>query len=540
MIYRKHQETDLTSLHKAGIPRTLLLLSIVLAASCRPGGQGTTAGEVLPLDRTAWLGSAEGWGLLGLPRDGGALTYRRVLDLEAPTWAPAELQPVSRARAGVGSLWIQLQDGGLAFYEYSTGHLRTLEELPEGISLQAALDGRRALVLGPDSSSLQVVGGAESWDYDLGGAPIEILQAGEEDLVAVMRSGAEAEILVLRPPEPEPLARRKLAGLTDLAVTAWGRELYYLVEGEQEPRLHGLTLPELEEIATELSLSEPGEGLAVTPSAHRIYVASGAQLYVFDRQRARKVGEVELPGRVTDLRFGNTGATLLIRLDGQARFAVMQVGVDSVLGVIASDWDDDMPQALPGGRLVTRSDNQLVLYELPALTELTRAEEEDPRLWLLVQWQPPRPRERVAQRPTLLDVVAGSPGGDEPAGDEVASDEVTADDGAAPGFYAVVLAARAQPGVEQLVGRLRSVGYPGVMDLHRDAMGVDWYRAMIGPYPGRSLAEEAARDLAARYGYKPWILSIEDTSEASPGDSIRPGEEDAPASREPTSGREGG
>ena len=90
MIYRKHQETDLTSLHKAGIPRTLLLLSIVLAASCRPGGQGTTAGEVLPLDRTAWLGSAEGWGLLGLPRDGGALTYRR-LDGGANEPASAEL-----------------------------------------------------------------------------------------------------------------------------------------------------------------------------------------------------------------------------------------------------------------------------------------------------------------------------------------------------------------------------------------------------------------------------------------------------------------
>jgi hypothetical protein len=72
-----------------------------------------------------------------------------------------------------------------------------------------------------------------------------------------------------------------------------------------------------------------------------------------------------------------------------------------------------------------------------------------------------------------------------------------------------MIAARDRTGVDDLVEWLRSVDFPATVDRHVDVMGVEWYRAMAGPYEGRDAAEEAARTLGTRYGYKPWILSVD-------------------------------
>lgn len=108
---------------------------------------------------------------------------------------------------------------------------------------------------------------------------------------------------------------------------------------------------------------------------------------------------------------------------------------------------------------------------------------------------------------------------------------------APPGYYAVVLAARARPNVDSLVGWLQTVGYPATLERHRDKMGVVWYRAMVGPYSSRMKAESAARSLSARYGrFKPWILTVTEpeTSPADLPDSIGdPAGGDDPADDDP-------
>jgi hypothetical protein len=38
---------------------------------------------------------------------------------------------------------------------------------------------------------------------------------------------------------------------------------------------------------------------------------------------------------------------------------------------------------------------------------------------------------------------------------------------------------------------------------------------MVGPYLERGLAEEAARSLTARYGYKPWILTVAELADTT-------------------------
>ena len=133
----------------ACFPPCVLLLATLALAGCRSDGERVRSRAALPQDYVTLLGSAEGWGLLGLPRAGGALTYRHALDLAAPTWAPPEMGAVAGAQQARGAVWVEFDDGGLGFYEYRTGHFRTFDEVTEG-TVAAALSGRRALLVAPD------------------------------------------------------------------------------------------------------------------------------------------------------------------------------------------------------------------------------------------------------------------------------------------------------------------------------------------------------------------------------------------------------
>lgn len=453
-----------------------------------------------------------------MPLDGGALTYRSAESLGSPTWAPPDLGAILGAWPGIGAVWVQFEDSRLGRYDYSTGHLQSFEDEQSGADLALALEDGSGLVLGRGRRILELVGGTTDWRLDVGGRLVRLEGAGDNTLVAVVEHESDAELVVLEPSAGAPLARRRVSGVRDIEVTAWGSRLYYVSGAEGDTTVHGLSLPELEPVGA-LELPAAGQAVAATPSSHRIYVAAGRTLYAFERLSGRRIAEVGLPGSVASLRFGLTGANLIARMEGEDRVAVLQVGVDSVLGVIAADWGDRLPVALPGGRLMARHGSELVLYSLPSLAEIARVGVDERRVWLPVEWHPPRPRVELAFRDAAKS-DAGSGARDVPAVVPIVEDTslVTDPEAAAPpGIYAVVLAARAPGGVENLVAWLRSVGYPALRDRHEDVLGAVWYRAMVGPYATRSDAESSARSLSARYGYKPWILTIE------PGeDSERP------------------
>ncbi len=532
----KNAEADL-KLHLSKRAVFLIALAVVLPASPSCGsGDGPGDGDAVRLERTAWLGSAEGWGLLGFPADGGPLTYRSAETFESPTWAPPELERVARAWPGDGVIWLQFGDSRIGRYDYATGHLLSIEGF-ERTELGVAL-GVRGLLIAADSRALELVAEGEVWSLALGGRLQRLVPVGDGRVIAVVEVGSESELLVVEPPSEEPLGRRLVGRVEDLAVTPAGERLYYLGEGDLEEggsdlAVHGLSLPDLAEVEA-LALPQPGRAVAVTPSGHRVYVSAGASLQVFDRVRDEKVRSVPLPGEASALRFSVNGAHLMARLAGQDQVVVLQVGVDSVLGVIPARWDERLPAALPGGRLIVQQGDALVLYDAARLVELARAEQQDGRLWLAVEWQPPRPRTELAQRSVRR---AAERAGELPqplrAEDEAGDPEA----GAAGGYYAVVSAARERSGVENLVSWLRSVGYPGTVDRHEDVMGVVWYRAMVGPYPERGLAEEAARSLTARYGYKPWILTVESEAAARPDSVEAADDEGAGAARRPLAAR---
>jgi hypothetical protein len=482
------------------------------------------------LERVAWLGSAEGWGFLGLPLEGGPIAYLSAENLESPTWAPPELGPITAAWPGERSIWVQFEDSRIGRYDYSTGHLLSYDSLDVPALAAVALPDGVGLIVAPDTSTVELVAELEPWRVELGGNLARLQSTDEGWVIAVVDGGPATDLVVLQPPEREPLARLQTAGVRDLAVSPWGGILYYISQDESDLSVRGLALPELG-VAEEIALTEPGGAIAVTPSGHRLYIAEGRRLNIFDRLNSQTLREIELPSAASGLRFSANGANLLARLDGD-RVAVLQVGVDSLLGIVPAEWDDDLPVALPGGRLLVKVGGELVLYDTPRMLEVARSEVGDNQLWLAVRWQPPRPRMELTRRTATAqtDRTADSSA---VAGEEEAPDPGA---GAPPGFYAVVSAARQLPGVENLVVWLQSVGYPGVVDRHLDVMGVTWYRAMVGPYTSRERAEAAAQELGSRYGYKPWILHMETAVEplyepdstdvaadsAAPVDTLRP------------------
>ncbi len=455
------------------------------------------------LEGTGWLGSADQWGLLGLPLEGGPVTYRRAGTLESPTWAPPELEPLVGAWPSEKAIWVRFPDTRIAQYEYATGHLLTWDSMP--VTHQAvAVDGQRQLVIVPDGLALENVGPLEPWHFELGAPLIRLEDAGDGWVLAVLEGESGVDLVVVEPPADTALGRRQVFGVLDLAITAWGDRMYYLSGDPEDSVVRVLTLPGLED-GEGIGLPRAGSAIAVTPSAHRLYAAAVDSIHVFDLLGGRVLTSIAVPDRVTGLRFSITGANLLARLDGaEDRIAVLQVGVDSLIGVVASEWDADLPVVVPGGRLVARLGTELVLYDASTLAELARSEVGAAQRWFTVEWQPPRPRQETARRPQAPLTVRAMPSRDS---DEEAA-ELDPEAGAPDGFYAVVSAARERAGVDNLVTWLRSVEYPGVVDVHVDPMGVTWYRAMVGPYQDRERAEEAAQSLGARYGYKPWILSI--------------------------------
>lgn len=505
-------------------------------ATCGPGERPAIASNGSGPYRTAWLGSAEGWGLLGLPERGGVLAYRSARNLGSPTWAPPELDAVRAAQPALGNIWVQFRDGRLGSYDYSTGHLRTYGELAEGTRLGLPHSARSAILIEPDSMGLSLVGEGAPWRFNLGGRLTALVAVGEERVISLARADSGVEIAVLRPPEKEALGRTVVPGVGEFVVTAWGRRLYYLTGLPGDATVYGLSIPELRPIG-ELELSGTPSALAATPSGHRLYVAVGDSLEVFDRLAGRRLRSIELPGPVSSLRFGVNGAALLGRVEGADRAVVLQVGIDSILGVVVTRWAERLPVALPGGRLVAWPDSELVLYTLPELAQIARVPDgPGTRLWLPVEWHPPRPRPELVRR--LPSAGRDADGATDTAVARIPAGTAPLEPGRAPpGYYAVVLAARARPGVDSLVRWLQSVGYTATLERHRDNMGVVWYRAMVGPYSGRIKAESAARSLSARYGrFKPWILSVTEaeTPPAEPSDSVgdpaggeEPGEEDS-------------
>lgn len=497
-------------------PSTLvLLLAAALAAAGCDGGPEPPA-EVrggAPDGEGADLlagGGPDRWSLLTVPLDGGVARARALDDPARVVWeGRTELPPAGEMRVVAGpTVLLRSGDGGVHRYDPRGDRLTRVGTVAEG-ARWAGWD-RYGLWVESERSSLLEVGPEGSWRYELAGQPIWATPVEEGRVAALLASEEETALWLVGRGESEPEARARGDFTPPGLVTAWGRRLV-LPSGNT---VRFLAVPSLT-ASGEVSVGGPVTAIASSPSTHELYVG------VDDPPRLMRVARFAmesreltgLPRPARELRLSVLGGAVLVH-DGGAPLLV-PVGGDDTLRT-AGRWRDDLPMALPDGRVIVLRESGPALWSPDG--EVTPLDVPADRRWAAVLWNPAPP-------PVVAGQVSGQAPADTPGASGAERDAVVdsaegdgtqrpdtssaaAPEPPSPGFYAVMTAAREAEGVYDLLDRLSSAGYPTQIQVHRDDAGRRWYRALVGPYEERSGAEAAARQLHRERGASAWVTEV--------------------------------
>lgn len=497
-------------------PSTLVLLlaAALAAAGCdggpeppseEPGG----APEVEGADLLAGAGP-DRWSLLTVPLDGGVARARALDDPARVVWeGRTELPPAREVRVISGpSVLLRSGDGEVHRYDPRADRLTRVGTVAEG-ARWAGWD-RYGLWVDPDRSSLLEVGPEGSWRYELGGRPAWATPVEEGRVAALVASDEGTTLWLVGRGEGEPEARARGDFAPPGLVTAWGRRLV-LPSGDV---VRFFAVPSLT-ASGEVPVGGSVTAIASSPSSHELYVG------VDDPPRLVRVARFAmdsreltgLPRPARELRLSVLGSAVLVH-DGGAPLLV-PVGGDDTLRTTGR-WRDDLPVALPDGRVIVLRDDGPALWSPDG--EATPLDVPADRRWAAVRWNPAPP-------PVMAGRVSGEATADTPgtpgAGRDALVDSAGGDgagrpdtsaaadpESPPPGFYAVMTAAREAEGVYDLLDRLSSAGYPTQIQVHRDDAGRRWYRALVGPYQERSGAEAAARQLHRERGTSAWVTEV--------------------------------
>lgn len=501
----------------------LLLAAAVVLQGCGGDGSAEEAGRrPLELEGAPLLvgSSLDQWALLGVPRRGGTVEIRSVRDprqvvQEGSTSVPAS---VDVRHLGERQVFIRTDDGVVLHYDPEADELTRTGTV--GAEPVFSSWNGYGVYVPTDEGVLLEVGERDAWSFEVAGRPVWAAPV-EEGRLAVMVEEAEnrRSLWLLRRGDAQPESRTAASYSPPGLVTAWGRRLVFRSAGGDGVRL--VAVPSLTE-GTEIDVGGPITALAASPSSHEIYAAleDPGRVVAVNRfsQEVRELGRID--GSITHLR-GSTLGQAVLAYDG-GRVWWLPVGGEEPASA-AGTWGTDLPLVLPDGRVLLAREGEVLLWNPEAGSGPAPLPEASvDRAWGVVRWNPaPDPvvsdRVRtgtseedsvpVAER-AAPDSTAEPP---EPA-PETPEDERgpgAADSTGVPaGFYAVASSAREPDGVRSLLEELDGGGYPTILQRRRDDAGRVWYRALVGPYPARTEAEAAARQLRRERDLAAWVTEL--------------------------------
>lgn len=497
-------------------PSTLvLLLAAALAAAGCGGGSEPPAGasggapEVEGADLLTGAGP-DRWSLLTVPLDGGVARARPLDDPARVVWeGRTELPPAREMRVVSGPMvLLRTGDGDVHRYDPRGDRLTRVGSVAEG-ALWSGWD-RYGLWVESERSSLLEVGPEGSWRYELAGRPTWATPVEEGRVAALLSSDEGTALWLVGRGESEPEARARGDFAPPGLVTAWGRRLI-LPSGDA---VRFFAVPSLT-ASGEVSVGGPVTAIASSPSTHELYVS------VDDPPRLLRVARFAmesreltgLPRPARELRLSVLGGAVLVH-DGGTPLLVPVGGGDTLR--TAGRWRDDLPLALPDGRVIVLREGGPALWRQDG--EATPLDVPTDHRWAAVGWNPAPPpvvAGRVSGEAPADTPGASGPGRDGAVDSAAGEGAQRSDTSAAadpdpppPGFYAVMTAARETEGVYDLLDRLSSAGYPTQIQVHRDDAGRRWYRALVGPYEERGGAEAAARQLHRERGTSAWVTEV--------------------------------
>jgi hypothetical protein len=149
-----------------------------------------------------------------------------------------------------------------------------------------------------------------------------------------------------------------------------------------------------------VEVGDPVQALAATPSGDRIFalLADDRRLRIVDRFAEKVTGSVRLPAPASALRMDPLGRVLLARGPGDSVF-VVDVGTESLRGVLRTPWRGDLPQVLPDGAVAGVRGADVVLHHPVSLAALRSVADGAGLFWHALRWNGFRPRAKGLDQP---------------------------------------------------------------------------------------------------------------------------------------------
>lgn len=363
-----------------------------------------------------------------MPQDGGVLSAVGYPELQQVLWRSAGRVPPLRAVVAFGA-----EDGYLAGVTRAGAPLRldlrlgsVSAELGDTVAAVASADGAAAFVRTQGGELLRLTPSGGGWRLRPPYPGDALLPQADNSLIVASARDEQVVLWRVRPPGLEVVdtlqvaveasagaLRRQLAAT---ATTVGDRVLF----GAGEMVL-GVRSRDLRPV---LAVDVGGTvlALAATPSGDRAFALmdDDRRIRIVDRFEEDVTGSVRLPAQATALRMDPLGRMLLARGPGDSVF-VVDVGTETLRGVLRTPWREDLPQLFPDGAVATVSGADVVLHHPGSLAVVRTIPGGAGDFWHVLRWNGFRPRAKGLDRPVEFRLASprdtlGAPGADSAAG----------------------------------------------------------------------------------------------------------------------------
>ena len=357
--------------------------------------------------------------------------------------------------------------GTLVGLDLGTGRSRTVDS-----SVAAAIAGPTGtpFVLHTDGSMVKVEHRkVVAWGTRLEEAPAALIGAGRSTLLVEMRSPGKRLLLTLsanRPTVSQVIPEGQVAASpwADVAVIGTDSGLVYVNPAKAERPIF-------------LAMRTRPKALAMSPSSHRIYAATEADLTVFDRFGRGELARAALPGPIGEIRPDAFGRYLLLRPALGDSIWIFDVSTNRYIATIRGSWDRDLPTVAADGSILIRRANDVSTVAGDSLTTVGRSRGSGADRWLTLEWDPRRPALQLAEEA-------------EPSVER--TNEL---------LYVQVSMSQNESWAQDLADNLKRSGLNASVLM--PATPDEGYRVVLGPYPTREAADDAGRKLGKPF----WVFS---------------------------------
>jgi hypothetical protein len=451
---------------------------------------------------------------LRVPRLGGPVRAYLYPDLDSTVWRSAQpMPPIDRLLAfdqENGVIAFADEAGSAGWLDLRLGTVQRSERKRLGNVLSA--DGWSIFGIASDSSFVRTTPSGD-WTFVSERRVRRLFPLPDGSLVLLGGSDVASSLFRLRPPE-ETITDSVTIPAADRAASTLVGDRLYISAGRT---LFGVAPNEIAS-RTEYRASDEILAIAPTPSGDRVFIAQkgSERLEVVNRYSGDLHGSVRLPGFATELRMDPVGRFLLARPAAGDSVWIVDLGIDRLVGTLASGWRNDLPSVAVDGRIAVLRGPDVFFID-PA----KGPQDSDPRVkagasdyWFFTRWNGFRPRARGIDVPVSFR-IANDPGLPTPvtapptAADTTPTTAVEAPavippapvpaagrSGWTVSFAAVLSPERANEIAKEIV-----VDGANPRIAIGETAGTRVYRVILGPYPTREDAERVGR--AARHSY--WI-----------------------------------